>query len=253
MDPLPRADPVVLETPVPATRKGLEHRVWFIEEAVEDGERRDLYAPILLHFAKGRIGVEAGCNGLSGTYALKGGRLEVAELGTTLAACEDERMAQDEWVARVLGGRPRVALDGEKIELATDTAALRGRDREVAEPDFPLAGRAYRIVAFVGGETGTRTEAAWLQQTELRFATDGTFTVRAPCGTFSGEYGIEADRVSMDFAPDGPCFTGDREVANILAALWTNPPQPHWIEGDERGVRLQQDMDGSVFELVAID
>ena len=254
-DPLPRADPVVLESPVPATRKALDGHVYLIEELVVDGERRDLYGAILIAFDDGRMGVQPGCNGTSGRYTLTRGRMAFrGEDGTTLMLCPKEGMDQDELVSSMLiRDTPRVALDGEKIELRTDDVVLRGRDREVAFPDFPLAGRTYRIAAFVGGDTGRRTEAAWLQQTELHFARDGSFTVRAPCGRFTGEYGVDAQLLSMDFELDGPCFSGDPEVANILAVLWTNPPQPHWLEGDEGRVRLQQDMDGSTFELVAID
>jgi hypothetical protein len=187
-------------------------------------------------------------------YTLQGGRLTAGrEGGTTLALCEEERMAQDRWVGAALRARPSVRVDGVKIELRTDQVVLRGRDREVADPDFPLAGRRYRIAAFVGGETGVRTEAAWMEQSEIRFAPDGSFAVRAPCGSVEGVYEVVANRVSMDFASDGPCFNGDQALADILAALWTNPPQPHWIEGDERRVELVQDMDGSRFELVAID
>jgi heat shock protein HslJ len=253
-EPLPRAEPVVLESPVPATRKAVDGHVYLVEEAIVDGARRDLYAPILLHFDGGRVLVETGCNLSSTTYTLEGDRISPGgEEGTTLMLCEEERMAQDEWVGAALHAAPSVLLDGVKIELRTDDVVLRGRDREVANPDFPLAGRSYRIAAFVGGESGRRTEAAWMQQSEVRFAPDGALSVRAPCGSFEGAYRVEADRLSIDFALDGPCFADDDEVADILAWLWTNPPQPHWLEGDEHRVVATSDMDGSQLELVAID
>jgi hypothetical protein len=94
-----------------------------------------------------------------------------------------------------------------------------------------------------------------MERTEVRFERDGSFSVRAPCGGFDGRYRIDAYRLGtdFDFDFDNPCFGGSDEVGNVLAMLWTNPPQPLCLEGDEHRIVATSDEDGAQLELVAID
>lgn len=87
---------------------------------------RDLVtgSEITISFTDGTIGVEAGCNSMSGSYAIDDGELEVGTLAQTMMACDDDLMDQDEWLAAFLEDDPDVALDGDTLTLRDDGVTI---------------------------------------------------------------------------------------------------------------------------------
>ena len=84
-------------------------------------------------FTDDEITVDAGCNRLSGTYAVDGPILVVADLGGTEMGCEPELMEQDAWISSVLTARPVITPqppDGLVLsDDEVDADAGRGRRR----------------------------------------------------------------------------------------------------------------------------
>jgi heat shock protein HslJ len=72
---------------------------------------------ISLEFIDGRISANAGCNTQNGDASVDGGSLVVEQLASTMMACEDALMAQEQWLAGFLEGDPDVALDGTTLTL----------------------------------------------------------------------------------------------------------------------------------------
>ena len=70
-----------------------------------------------LTFIEGRLSAMAGCNTQNGDATVEDGALVVEQLASTMMACEDPLMAQDQWLAAFLEGDPEVALDGATLTL----------------------------------------------------------------------------------------------------------------------------------------
>lgn len=100
----------------------------FISTAVtERGTPRAMPAgtKVMLRFTDdGRLIADAGCNTLSGRAELSGGRLLVPQLATTLRGCEDELMAQDDWLASILKARPSWQLSGSRLRVSAGQTVI---------------------------------------------------------------------------------------------------------------------------------
>lgn len=130
-------------------------RTFVSTSVTEDGRPRALVADthIRLTFTDGQLQAYAGCNHLSGQVSDEDGHLAVANLGGTEMGCGPELHDQDAWLTGLLSDRPRWALDGDELVLRAGTTELRLLDREVAEPDRPLAGPRWRVESLLDGET----------------------------------------------------------------------------------------------------
>lgn len=67
---------------------------------------------ITLAFEDGQVSARAGCNTLFGGATWDGGTLEITDqLASTMMACDDALMDQDDWLAEFLTSSPAVMLD----------------------------------------------------------------------------------------------------------------------------------------------
>jgi heat shock protein HslJ len=79
---------------------------------------------IVLTFEDGNISAVAGCNSMSGGYSIDEDELEVGELAQTMMACDEELMAQDDWLAAFLADGPTIQLEGDVLTLSDDGTTL---------------------------------------------------------------------------------------------------------------------------------
>ena len=73
---------------------------------------------ITIEFEADRLGANAGCNTLSGGYAITDDTLEVGVMASTRMACGDDLAAQDMWLNDFLTSSPSVVLDGDTLTLS---------------------------------------------------------------------------------------------------------------------------------------
>ena len=66
----------------------------------------------------------SGCNGFGGTYTVEGNQVTFSEIVSTLIACEDARMAQEEAVYRVLSGTATYTIEGNTLTLTNNDLVL---------------------------------------------------------------------------------------------------------------------------------
>lgn len=126
-DPTDSGDP---DTPV-SSEAGLWGSTWTIMRIVDDGEPVDVVeaqatgeAPEIDTTAEGTISF-TGCNGGRGEANYGEGKLAVGPLMSTKMACEDAAlMAQDEFIAALLGSVPSVAVEGDVLVLTDDQDQL---------------------------------------------------------------------------------------------------------------------------------
>ncbi len=80
---------------------------------------------LTLAFEENGISAQAGCNTLNGGASWDGGTLEVQEpMASTLMACDEDLMAQDQWLASFLTSSPALEVDGDVLTLDDDTTRM---------------------------------------------------------------------------------------------------------------------------------
>src|SRR5215210_7567338 len=127
----------------------------FVSVSVTDnGSPRPLVqaTTIRLAFQDGTLTASGGCNVISGNYSVEDGELVFSGASMTEMGCEQNRMAQDDWLIGILGSRPLLALDGDDLVLSADTTTITLLDRETAEPDQPLAGPTWLLTSIISGD-----------------------------------------------------------------------------------------------------
>jgi heat shock protein HslJ len=170
-----------------ATLDGTE---WVSIAVTEDGANRPLVdgTQISLRFADDQIGASAGCNTMSGAYGTDSGTLIVETAGTTEMGCDEERHAQDDWLFGLLGSRPEITQDGDKLILTADATVITLQDREVAEPDLPLTGTTWTVDSIVSGDAVSSVPAG--ATATLVFTDDGRLELDNGCNVGGGTYEV---------------------------------------------------------------
>ena len=72
----------------------------------------------------GTVSGDSGCNGLGGTYTVEGDQVTFGEIVSTLMACDDPRMAQEDAVHRVLTDTATYKIEGNTLTLTNNDVAL---------------------------------------------------------------------------------------------------------------------------------
>ena len=84
---------------------------------------------VTLEFIDGRISADAGCNTQNGDADVVDGVLEVGDLASTMMACDEPLMAQEQWLGGFLEDGPEVTLDGTTMTLTSGEVVM-----ELTEP-----------------------------------------------------------------------------------------------------------------------
>lgn len=133
----------------------------------EDGEAKQLLPKtrIRLQFAREPnkneggprvwdiVRAHVGCNRM-GTVAAAGellthGSLSINGLGGTQVGCQPPLRDQEEWLTTFLTSKPNWQLNGDELTLTSGGTTITLLDRKIAEPDFPLDGIRWKVVATI--------------------------------------------------------------------------------------------------------
>jgi heat shock protein HslJ len=174
-------------------RDGLDGRQFLLDSV--DGSAPLDGAVLRLSFEGDQLGAYAGCNGVSGTYAVRAGRLRLDEgLARTLLPCPDEA---ENWFADFLQSEPNLVLDGDELVLSADGVTLTFVDRKVADPDRPLAGTKWTVDSYIQGDAVSAGPMEPGRAATLEFDQDGGVHVDTTCNQGSGAYTIRADTITL--------------------------------------------------------
>ena len=91
---------------------GLEGRTFLSQKLTEGGKPRPLVegTQLLLSFeADSRFGAHAGCNSMSGSYAITDGKLVIPSVTQTKMACEG-RLEHEAWYSQFLKASPSITI-----------------------------------------------------------------------------------------------------------------------------------------------
>ncbi len=209
------APAVGADPPGTSAPAGLEGRTFLATEAF--GRVLVPESKVRLSFQDGQIGASGGCNSMGGPYAIEGDRVVVRQLAMTEMACMAVLMDQDAWLADLLDGAT-IRLEGDTLTLAKPAAGLTLVDREVADPDRPLAGTRWVVDGLVDGGAVSSVPAGVVAA--LTFSA-GRVDVEAGCNRGGGA--ASATDATLTFGPIAltkmACEGGAMEVERLVSEV----------------------------------
>lgn len=173
----------------------------FLATAVTDGGApRTLVAgtELSLEFtADSRLVARAGCNTMEGRVDTAEGKLAIdGGLVQTDMACDEVRLAQDNFVADVLSASPGWRLAGDDLTITSGDAELVLAPRESVHPDRALAGTTWVLDTMTDGQVASSVPAT---VPEVTVVFDGKRVVaETHCNGAGGEYTVSNDRIMFE-------------------------------------------------------
>jgi heat shock protein HslJ len=172
----------------------LDERVFLLDSS--DGFMPIANTTVRLSFQRGELSISAGCNSMGGPFEVEKGELVLRGLSTTDIGCLAPGVsAQDEFLGEFVSSRPALALDGTKLTLRGAQATLVFVDREVADPDRPLAGPAWTVDTWI--QDAALGSGSIRGSTTLEFTSEGTLLIEAVCHSGSGRYTVSGDKLTL--------------------------------------------------------
>lgn len=177
----------------------LDGQTWVATSVTEDGEERPLVedSELWLTFGGGRMGIQAGCNTMSGPYTLEDGTLETGDLAATEIGCPDDLAEQDAWLVDLFASEVEVDRGEERLTLADDGTTIELAPREVVSPDASLTDTTWELVAITrgNGPDATASNVPRDVTARLRINGDGSVEVDTGCSTGVGAAEIDGSAI----------------------------------------------------------
>jgi heat shock protein HslJ len=200
-------------------------------------------ATITLTFDPARIGVHAGCNQMSGGYAITDGKLDIGPMISTEMACAEPLMAQDQWISTFLPGAT-VSLAGDTLTITRDGVTLTAVDKKVVSPDLPLEGTTWVLDSLVANQAVSSVPQG--VTATLVFA-GGKVAVDGGCNKGSGAATIAETVITFGpigttkMACEGPAMQVEQQVLAALAGdvAWTIDADTLQLRGAAGGLDLR--------------
>lgn len=216
--------PAPSPTPNPVPAVGLTGRTFLSTGVTVDGAPFALVAGtrIRLTFSDANnLGGSAGCNIFGGTYVLDGNRIVWTGGGMTEMACDEPRMSQDDWLIAFLSSSPTFVLNGNDLTLTSGTTVVTLLDREIAEPDQPLAGPTWVLNSIVTGDAVSSVPAG--VTATMVFKADGSVDIHYGCNSGGGRYAIDGDSITFSdlIQTEMACAGAAGQVESAVIAVLT--------------------------------
>lgn len=146
----------------------------------------------------GRISGNGGCNGFGGSYSVNGDAITFSEVISTLIACLDDAVTQQESTYfAALNAAVRYDIDGGKLtvwygENGTNTLNF------VAAREETLVGSQWQLVSFIDYTTG-RVETPVVEGSivTIEFGEGGAVAGSGGCNRFTGSYETRGELLSF--------------------------------------------------------
>jgi len=177
----------------------LDSRTFISQSIGDEGVTHGLVqgTAVRLTFQGASLSANAGCNTMSGTYAIDDGKLVAAgDWATTEIGCQPALQAQDQWLSAFLSSQPRITLNGDSLVLISGGTAMDLLDKEVAEPDQPLIGTAWTLSSIISGDAVSSVPQG--VTASIKFNQDGSVEFQTGCNSGRGTYTVGEN--SIDFA-----------------------------------------------------
>jgi heat shock protein HslJ len=148
--------------------------------------------------ADGTVTGSSGCNGLGGDYTVEGDQITFGEFVSTLMACDDPIMEQEEAAHRVMTDTATYTSEGDTLTITNNDNVLiltRGTFTAQTPESAPLVG-TWRLTSY--GPRETLSSALENVEAFVTFNEDGTLTGTSGCNEFGGSYTVDGNEIAFD-------------------------------------------------------
>lgn len=156
---------------------------------------------VRVSFADGSLNATTGCNTLAGGYTITDGKLAVPTMGSTMMACDQPLMDQEAAISKFLSSNPTITADGDNLTLTDGTITMEFLDREIADPDKPLAGTTWTVTGIITGEAVSSTTAGTSADMTITVDADGKGTAAVNAGCNTGQADVTVTDTAITFGP----------------------------------------------------
>jgi heat shock protein HslJ len=172
---------------------------------------------IRLAFKDGNLNANGGCNTMGGAYTITDGRLSAAQMFMTEMGCDEPRMQQDDWVARLLSGAA-ITLAGDTLTLHEGAVQLTLVDQAVANPDRPVEGTHWVLDGIASGDAVSSVPAG---VTASLLIANGRANVETGCNAGAGTVKVTAHELTFEpiALTKKACEPGSMAVERALVAV----------------------------------
>ena len=192
----------------------------FSGNAVEG--REILGGTLRLSFANDAMSAYAGCNTMTGPYAVDAGRLSwTSDAASTMIGCPEDLAAQDAWLNNLFQDGITATMDDGNLVLTADDVTF--RLRAAGENGLPdLLGRTWRLTSIIDADSVSSLPMDLPRDPRVKVAIDGSASVDTGCN--KGRTTVAVTGARITFSPMGltrmacPGSAGETEQA-LLAVL----------------------------------
>lgn len=189
----------------PVETSGIENRPWrlasYVNAQAETVEAA-AHSPAVVTFEDGSASGTSGCNSFFGSYTLSGDRITMGEMGSTLMACEEALMQQEQDFLAALAGAATYAVQGESLQLfdAAGSVVATFAVQVAPESAATLTGLKWSATAL----GGAGVVSSFIAGTEVtaNFGDDGSLQGNAGCNNYTASYTVEGSALTV-----GPATT----------------------------------------------
>lgn len=192
---------VVSKTPVStdeaAADSTLEGTLWVLQTYVDaDGNNAEVLpdTKITVEFEDGKLAGNASCNQYFGAYQQQGNELTIAVGGTTMMACPEAIMAQEQAYLAVLNSAASFEISDEQLTIANAEGEV--VLSYAADQPLSLTGTDWQLLSYNNGRGGLVSSLA----TELitaNFDDDGRLTGFSGCNNYHAAYEVDGGSIAI--------------------------------------------------------
>jgi heat shock protein HslJ len=147
----------------------------------------------------GQVSGTSGCNGLGGDYTVQGDKITFGEFVSTLMACDDPIMKQEEAAHMVMTGETTYKIEGDTLTINKNGIVLVLKRTNLLGEEPPTSTSivgSWRLASYGSGDTISTALAD--VEADLTFKEDGTVTGTSGCNEFGGSYTVEGDQITFN-------------------------------------------------------
>ncbi|MGD9093381.1 MAG: META domain-containing protein [Anaerolineales bacterium] len=193
----------------------------------------------------GNVGGTNGCNRYNGPYQAGGNSISIGPLMSTMMACPDIVMQQEQAYMAALQSASNYEISGDKLELSGEGFTLEFEGEEAT-----LAGTSWEVISYNNGRGGVVSVIIGTELT-AKFDDDGTLSGSAGCNNYNTTYEVDGENISIGQTAVTQMYCQDPEgimeqEAEYLAALQS--AATYKIEGDRMTMRTDSDSTVATFQ-----
>jgi heat shock protein HslJ len=171
---------------------GLTGKVWALADLM--GKPLVAGTNITAEFgSEGKVSGSSGCNQYNGTYTVSGKNITVTPTASTLMACDQAVMDQENAYLDALGQAKTYAVTGDQLTLAG--AAKSGLAVYQAQSQ-DLAGTSWQVIGYNNGKGAVVSVMAGTTLT-AEFGADGNLSGNSGCNTYNGPFTVTPDQIKI--------------------------------------------------------